>query len=169
MTPYGKTIEIGTSEDTQTMALGWTVEELDVNNTDRGIQVFKYFKLIGENSVAISVGSPVGEKQAAGGGTLTADQSSAGSAGICHGRGGLAQFAVTATGTKFGFVQTGGLNRVAAKIGSGTVSAGAHVIWSGDDTLNDVGASDEEDIFARALVAGASNAVAIAGLALGDV
>ena len=141
---------IGQANDKQTLHLNWEYSEVDVNNGGFGIQCFVYKKVVGD--VAVSQGSPVGAKAASGGGEVTADQSVAGAIGAVGHGGGISTIAVGAGQTKYGFVQHKGINRYAALAGAGTITAGSAVVWSGDDTLNDMTAGQEHLVIGRALV-----------------
>lgn len=153
------------SSTTQQHSLNWRFEQVDVNSEDYGTQGFVYKKLFDAGVAAIK-GSPVGETQASGGGTVTPDQSDAGSAGILGTGGGIAQWAVAANTTLFGFVQYQGIGRVLMKT-TGALAANALGVWTGDDTVaafTDPG--NEELIFVRALVAASGGDVAAGGYLL---
>ena len=160
-------LPVGTAADTQVAILNTEMDQLDVNSSDRGKQRF-IFKKILDAGVGTSIGSPVGEVQGTGGGTVTPDQSDVGAGAILHGGGGIAQFAVAAGTTSYGWVQRSGIGRTVLKT-TGALAAGALGYWSGDDTVVVYTAGTHDAyVFVMALVVAASGSVPAGGYRLLD-
>ena len=162
MAEWAARLKVGAAAETKLIPYNAVMGEMDVNNSDFGVQRF-VFKQVFDAGVAASAGSPVGTTQAAGGGIVTPDQSDVTAIAIRGMNGGICTFAVAANAIRYGWIQFEGVNRYGALAGSGTITAGVGTVWSGDDTLTDVGATDEEAIFAVPQVTKNSSNVIVAG------
>lgn len=143
---------VGASSSISAVPLNFVLHQTDVNNAEYGLQSFIY-KTYVDAGVNATQGGIVGGTNVAGFTTVTPDFSDV-AARNCTGRlGGVSTIAVTAGTTAYGWVQFEGISRYAINAGSGgTVTAGQFQVWSDDDTLTDVGATNEEDILGFAAV-----------------
>ena len=155
-------MKIGTAYSTYSVPLNTYIETLDVNDQDFGLQGF-VMKTVLDAGVATSIGSPVGSTNASGAKIMTPDYSDVNKGSILGRLGGIAQFAVAAGTTSYGWVQNLGLNRVAAKC-TGSVAAGVQVEWTDDDTFAVLATADVA--FGKDLVAASGGTVAAGGLYL---
>ena len=135
--------------------LNYEFEKENIASKDYGIGRFRYKKVTVE--VAVSQGSPVGQKTGAGTGTVTAQLSSSTASGIKSGCGGIATIAQTvAAGTQYQAIQIRGVNFYALKT-TGAVVADAQLEWSGNDTV--IAFSTAANLFGRTNTAAASGAI----------
>lgn len=155
---------VGTAESSQVASLNTIFEEHDINNKDYGMQRFVY-KKITDAGVATAIGSPVGEVQESGGGTVTPDFSDVGADSILGDGGGIAQFVVAAAGTSYGWVQSKGIGRAIMKT-TGALAAAVLGTWTDDDTVAVVADGTEEYVFVMNLVAASGGSVAAGGYRL---
>lgn len=157
--------KVGTAYADQLMDLNlyYEEQELSAGNQDWGIQGFVWKKVF-DAGVAAIIGSPAGETQASGGGTVTPDQSDSGAGGIFGG--GICTAAVTANTTRYEFLQCRGIGRQIMKT-TGALAAGVFARWSGDDTCAAITAgTDDAEGFCWTLVAASGGSVAAGGVRL---